>query len=55
MPENEPSRDQAATEPTRPPGRPAPPPFDPDTELIAYIEKGQKPTDQRSALPAEEG
>ncbi len=55
MPENEPSYDQAATEPTPPPRRPKPPPFDLDTELIAYIEKGQKPTDQRPAPPAEEG
>jgi len=56
MPENETSRDQAATEATPPPRRPEPPPFNPDTDLIGYIEKGQKPPDEeRQKPPTEEG
>jgi hypothetical protein len=34
------------------PARPDPPPYEPDTELIGYIEKGQKPP-SRPPRPSE--
>jgi hypothetical protein len=29
-----------------PPARPAPPAYEPDTDLIGYIERGQKPPEK---------
>lgn len=44
MPENESRHDQAESEPAPPPAPPQPPPFDPDVELIGYIDRGLKPS-----------
>jgi hypothetical protein len=53
MTENESDQDQTSPEPAAP--RPEPPPFNPDFELIGYIERGQKPvTDERPAEAMEE-
>jgi len=55
MPENESSHDQSTPGPTPPPRLPEPPPFNPDVELIGYIEKGQKQSvEQRPEPPAEQ-
>jgi len=43
MPEDQPSREPAVTEPVPPPSRPEPPPYKPNKKLIGYIERGQKP------------
>jgi hypothetical protein len=32
------------TDTNHPPGTPEPPPFDPDPDLITYLERGDKPT-----------
>ena len=48
MPDSQPDANAAATEPSgnepaAPPSRPEPPPYEPDRDLIGYVERGQKP------------
>jgi hypothetical protein len=51
MPDSEPSHDQEATESPPPPRPPQPPPFDPDLELIGYLDKGQVPDSGQGPEP----
>jgi hypothetical protein len=51
MPEDQ-TPQSTATEPAGEPANwPAPPPYRPDTDLIGYIEEGQKPLRRRLGHP----
>ncbi len=43
MPDETSTEETPASEVQPEQGRPAPPPFQPDKDLIGYVEKGQKP------------